>query len=251
MHGAILTVLILMGAQAPPARPPVTVDVQRATQHDRDGWTALKDGRADLALTEFQAALQVNPEYADALHGLGKANMALQRYPDAVSALERCRLSYLHGGTEDAERRLIETGARQAQLQKLKQQLSQAQLNGDQSIGSNNYVANLRQQIRDLEGVRDPGPMVAEEGAVPAFVSLELGSAYFRVNRLADAEHMFRDAIAAEPKFGEAHSNLALVCLLTNRAAEAEEHIRIAEEAKFKVNPELKRRVREALGKQS
>lgn len=62
---------------------------------------------------------------------------------------------------------------------------------------------------------------------------------------------MFRDALTADPKFGEAHSNLALVCLLTNRAKEADEHIRLAEEAKFKVNPELKRRVREALGKQS
>ena len=249
MHGALLAVMILIGEQAPPARPTMTVDVRRAKQHDGDGWKALEEGHADRALAEFQAALQINPEYADALHGLGKASMALQRYPDAVSALERCRLSYLHGGTEDAERRLIETSARQAQLQTLKQRLAQAQLNADQSIGSNNAIAVLRQQIRDLEGVRDPGPMVAEEGSVPAFLSLELGSAYFRVNRLPEAERMFRDAIAAQPAFGEAHSNLALVCLLTNRAAEAEEHIRIAEEAKFKVNPELKRRVREALGK--
>ena len=249
MRGAILAVLMLAGVQAPPSRPPMSLDVQRAKQHDIEGWKALGDGHADRAVGEFEAALQINPEYADALHGLGKANMALQRYPEAVAALERCRLSYVHGGTEDAERRLIDNGARQAQLDKLKQQLEQAQLNGDQSIGANNYIANLRQQIRDLEGVRDPGPVVGEEGTVPAFVSLELGSAYFRVNRLADAERMFRDALAAQPKFGEAHSNLALVCLLTGRAAEADEHIRAAEEAKFKVNPELKRRVREALGK--
>jgi protein O-GlcNAc transferase len=249
MREALVAFVVLMFTQAAPLRQPVSVDVQRAKQHDREGWKALDNGHADRAVTEFQAALQINPEYADALHGLGKAHVARQRYADAVAALERCRLAYLHGGTQDAERRLIDTSARQAQLQKLTQELQQAQLSGDQSMGANNYIANLRQQIRDLQGIRDPGPVVSDEGAVPSFVSLELGSAYFRVNRLADAERMFRDAIAAQPKFGEAHSNLALVCLLTGRAAEADEHIRAAEEAKFKVNPELKRRVREALGK--
>lgn len=249
MGGAILAVLVVMGAQAPALRQPTTIDVQRAKQHDREGWKALDEGHADRAASEFQAALQINPEYADALHGLGKASMALQRYPDAVSAFERCRLAYLHGGTADAERRLIDSAARQAQIQKLKQELATAQQNPDQSMGTKDYISTLRQQLRDLEGIRDPGPIVAEEGSVPAFLSLELGSAYFRVNRLSDAERMFRDAIAAQPRFGEAHSNLALVCLLTGRAAEADEHIRAAEEAKFKVNPELKRRVREALGK--
>ena len=249
MRGAILAVLVVVVSQAPVPRQPIAIDVQRSKQHDREGWKALDDGKADKAVSEFQAALQINPEYADALHGLGKANMALKRYPEAVSALERCRLSYVHGGTQDAERRLIDSAARQSQLVKLKQELARANQNADLSVGANEYISNLRQQIRDLEGIRDPGPVVAAEGSVPAFVSLELGSAYFHVNRLADAERMFREAIAAQPKFGEAHSNLALVCLLTGRAAEADEHIRAAEEAKFKVNPELKRRVREALGK--
>jgi tetratricopeptide (TPR) repeat protein len=249
MRGTILAAVLLVAVQAPPPRSTTSVDEQRAKQHDQAGWKALEGGHADKALTEFHAALQINPGYADALHGLGKANMALQRYPDAVSALERCRESYLHGGSADAERRLIETNARQAQIAKLKDELQRARQNPDQSSGANNYYANLTQQIRDLEAVRDPGPVVTEEGAVPPFISLALGSAYFRVDRMADAEHMFREAIAADPKFGEAHSNLALVCLLTGRAKEADEHIRIAEEAKFKVNPELKRRVHEALGK--
>jgi hypothetical protein len=36
---------------------------------------------------------------------------------------------------------------------------------------------------------------------------------------------------------------------MTGRAAEAQEHVRVAEEAKFKANPELKRQIRDALGK--
>jgi tetratricopeptide (TPR) repeat protein len=251
MRHAILAVTLLAASQAPLTGPAASIDVKRAQQHDHDGWKALDAGHPDAAVSAFQAALQINPAYADALHGLGKANMALQRYPDAVSALERCRDAYRHRGSADAERRLIEDGSRQTQIDKLKQELARAQQNADQTIGSNTYLASLRQQIHALESVRDPGPVVGEEGEVPPFISLALGSAYFRVDRLKDAERLFRDAITADPKFGEAHSNLALVCLVTDRAKEADEHIRLAEEAGFKVNPELKRRVREAMGKES
>lgn len=167
MRGSMLALIVLVAIQAPTPRSTPSIDEQRAKQHDQSGWKALEGGQADRALAEFQAALQINPSYADALHGLGKANMALQRYPDAVSALERCRDSYLHGGSADAERRMIETSARQTQIDKLKQELDRAQQNPDQTMGSNNYQANLRQQIHDLESVRDPGPLVAEEGAVP------------------------------------------------------------------------------------
>jgi Flp pilus assembly protein TadD len=91
--------------------------------------------------------------------------------------------------------------------------------------------------------------VTGQAAPVPSFISLELGSAYFRLDRLADAEREFRAAVASDPKFGEAHSNLALVCLLTGRAPEAQDHVRLAEEAKFQVNPELKRQIRDALNK--
>jgi Flp pilus assembly protein TadD len=108
---------------------------------------------------------------------------------------------------------------------------------------------DLKHQIRALLANREPGPATAQAAPVPPFVALALGSAYFRLDRLPDAERQFREALAADAKFGEAHSNLALVCLLTGRAAEAQSHVRLAEEAKFKVNPELKRQIRDALQK--
>ena len=80
-------------------------------------------------------------------------------------------------------------------------------------------MLDIKQEIRTLQAEREPGPVTGQPSPVPSFVSLELGSAYFRLDRLADAEREFRAAIAADPKFGEAHSNLALVCLLTGRAA--------------------------------
>jgi len=80
----------------------------------------------------------------------------------------------------------------------------------------------------------------------PAEVSLALGSAYFRNGNLGDAEREYKAAIAVNPKLGEAHNNLAVVYLLTDRASLAGDEIKVAEKAGFHVNPGLKQQVKEA-----
>jgi protein O-GlcNAc transferase len=254
----MLDVLLLAGAvllQSPAPRPTLSPDLARAQQHDRAGWTRVDAKDFEGATREFDAALQIAPEYADALHGLGKARMALKQYDAAVSALERCRDAYARAGTQDAEHRLLANRAREDQVRTLRRRVAdlesaafQSGPGGGATAGATELL-DLKQQIRELQGERESGPSTGQPAPVPAFISLALGSAYFRLERLPDAERMFREAIAVQPKFGEAHSNLALVCLLTGRAAEAQTHVRIAEEAKFQVNPELKRQIREALGK--
>jgi protein O-GlcNAc transferase len=250
--------LMLMGVltlQSPAPRTTLTPDMQRAQQHDRAGWTRVDAKDFDGAAREFEAALQIYPEYADALHGLGKSRMALRQYDAAARALERCRDSYAHAGSADAEHRLLANRARENQLTILRRRLTDLERPSTAATirgatpSTNSEVLDLKQQIREIQADREPGPVTGRPAPVPAFVSLALGSAYFRLDRLADAEREFRAAVAVEPQFGEAHSNLALVCLLTGRAAEAQEHVRTAEEAKFTVNAELKRQIREALQK--
>jgi tetratricopeptide (TPR) repeat protein len=254
MLGFLLLIGVL-GLQAPALRTTLTPDLQRAQQHDRTGWLRVDARDFDGAAREFEAALQIYPEYADALHGLGKARMALKQYDGAARALERCRDSYARAGTQDAEHRLLANRVREDELRTLRQRLAVLEGTppsagaGGAGPANTATILELKQQIREIQGDREPGPVTGEPKPVPAFVSLVLGSAYFRLDRLADAEREFRAAIAVEPKFGEAQSNLALLCMLTGRAAEAQEHVRIAEEAKFKVNPELKRQIRDALGK--
>jgi Flp pilus assembly protein TadD len=70
---------------------------------------------------------------------------------------------------------------------------------------------------------------------------MAIGSAYFRLGRHDDAEREYKAAIAVTPSFGEAHSNLAALYLMTGRYDLAEAEVKSAEKSGFKVNPNLKR----------
>ena len=65
----------------------------------------------------------------------------------------------------------------------------------------------------------------------PAYISVALGSAYFRTNAFADAEREWRAALQVDPKLGEAHNNLAVVLMLTGRLDEAERELELAEKS--------------------
>lgn len=98
--------------QAPAPRTTLSPDLERAQQHDRRGWTKVDAKDYAGAIRDFEAALQIYAEYADALYGLGKARMALKEYDAAARALERARDSYSQIGTQDAEYRLLANRAR-------------------------------------------------------------------------------------------------------------------------------------------
>jgi Tfp pilus assembly protein PilF len=75
---------------------------------------------------------------------------------------------------------------------------------------------------------------------VPAEIFLALGSAYFRQQKLEDAEREYAEAVRINRKLGAAHNNLAVIYLLTGRLDLAEESVKQAERNGFKVNPRLK-----------
>ena len=60
------------------------------------------------------------------------------------------------------------------------------------------------------------------------------------MGRFPEAEREYKATIAADPKTGEAYSNLAVVYLQTGRFDEAERAVKSAEKVGFKVNPMLK-----------
>ncbi len=238
----LVSLLLLVTAAVPvQAQPDALAEQQRheALVHYRRGDEALHSERFEEAEKEFAAAIRYDPLLTLAHYGLGQAFMAQHRYPEAVKAFDGCRLAFAElarVGLRDAgelERRRTE------EISELRTSIAILQRNSRMASQNQNNVRRMEDRVRDLERVRSGGADVA----VPAEVSFSLGSAWFRSGSPEEAERWYREALKANPKLGEAHSNLAVLCLTTNRVEEAWDHVKAAEKAGFQVNPQLKKDV--------
>ena len=209
-----------------------------ASQHFKRGMESLVGEKYDVAETEFKAAVAIDPLYDAAFYGLGQAYMATKRYPDALKAYLESRDAFKKAtaaetlaGTE-SDRRLRD------QIEALKDNERNLARLGT-GVGAQTTIDQVRAQIQQLEN-RKSRRAGATPPPVPAGLSMAIGSAYFRLNDLANAEKEYKAAVDVNPNFGEAHSNLAVVYLLTGRAGEADAEVKVAEKAGFRVNPKLK-----------
>lgn len=85
----------------------------------------------------------------------------------------------------------------------------------------------------------------------PAFVPLSIGSAHMRLGHLPDAEREYRQALAIDGRFGEAHNNLAVLYMLTGLFDHAQEEMAAAELAGFPVDPNFKKELNDKSGAKS
>jgi len=220
---------------------------ERAMTPYRQGLDFLRGESWDNAVTAFQQAIEIDPTFELAYYGLGRARMPQRRYAEAVVALTRCRdLFQSQVGRQFATRQDAQR-YRQNRLNEIDELIRQYQ-QGPQSMRSQDAIRQLEQHRREIRDQFDRGMDITIANAVPAYVSLALGSAFFRSEQFADAEREYKAAIAADPKSGEAFNNLAVVYLQTGRAKEAEEAVRAAERAGFKVHPQLKADIKAKAG---
>ena len=109
--------------------------------------------------------------------------------------------------------------------------------------------ANSRTRRRAGAGLHaQRGNSMTVANSVPAFVYARRSAAPTSVpSSGADAEREYKAAIAADPKSGEAFNNLAVVYLQTQRYKEAEDAVKAAEKAGYKVHPQLKEDIKAKL----
>jgi len=103
--------------------------------------------------------------------------------------------------------------------------------------GAGKGIASRLNVLRDLEQSKrldngNPEP--------PAEISHALAGAWFRQGNLEEAEKENKNALRSRPDFGEAHSNLAVIYLMSGRIPESRAAVEKAEKSGFAVNPKLK-----------
>ena len=234
-------VLASFSAAVASAQPPprLNAEAERAQLHYRLGWESLRSEAFAAAVKEFQQAIDLSPKFALAFCGLGKAHMGLHRYPNAGAAVEACRDFYVAKAGEKFSGQFDANRQRQDRIMEL-QELARQLRTGPQNQQTQDQQRQIQNAIQQTQDETMRGNNVNIDGGAPGFISLALGSAYFRAQRLADAEREYRATIDVDPKAGEAHNNLAVVYMLTGRLAESAKELGLAEKAGYKVNPQLK-----------
>lgn len=242
-------VLVALTADAPAQVPPRSdPNAERALNEYRHGWQLMKSEQFEEAAGAFRHALELNPRLNLAHYGLGRALMAVHRYAEAVKSYTACRDNHLAEAGRRFANQVDANRVRQDRIMEL-QVLQRQVATGPQNTRTLDMQRQVANAIRLTQDAADRGMNLNIEASVPAFLSVALGSAYFRSERMADAEREYKAALTADPKAGEAHNNLAVIYLMTDRAQLAMDSIKAAEKSGFRVNPDLKQQVEAAAGR--
>jgi Tfp pilus assembly protein PilF len=205
---------------------------RKARELYKKGEDLLKDEKFEQAAAQFKKAIELDKDLVLAHYGLGQSYMALKQFPDAVQAFVGSREAYFRlvairmsdrMAAEDVSMRMVDDA----------RSLTGVDGRGASSKG----VTSRLNVLRDLEQAKrldngNPEP--------PAEISLALAGAWFRQGNLEDAEKENKNALQSKPDYGQAHSNLAVIYMMTGRLPESRTEVEKAEKSGFAVNPKLK-----------
>ena len=219
------------------AQTGLTDDVGRrqALAHYQAGQELMQSERFERAVTEFRRATILDPFFMLAFYELGQTYMALKQPASALQAYHGAREAVERVNVLSQREQLEVDRARDDAIRELEQSLRQLPPQGYASIKT-----RYEQQIWNLEQAKFKKRQDDNRFQVPAELAMATGSAYFRLERLPQAEAQFREAVDKDDTLGAAHNNLAVVYMLTGRFEQAEESVRDAEKTGFFVNPRFK-----------
>ena len=214
-------------------------DRSRAMIPYRIGFENMHAEKWAEAAKAFQDAIEIDPAFDLAWYMLGRVRMQQKDYVQAVLAFTRTRdLSLAIAGHQftDAQERQRSRRERLIEYDELLRELRTR----PPSNAIQDQIRQVEERRRQLQESITAGNDINVDTTIPAYVSLSLGSAYYRTGNRTEAEKYYKEALSTDPKSGEAHNNLAVVYFETGRAADAEREIQAAERVGFKVHPQLK-----------
>lgn len=250
MSPVMLLIALGQASSLPSPGVPDCGAVVAAESHDtalarfKAGEAAILTAKWPAAEAALREAVAFDPLLAIAHYGLGQTYMALQRFPEAVRAFDTAREAFrcVPLSAEERKRRTeqireLRESIRTMDERRLKEVLTKwKEINGDAATAASKIrtVQDAERRLAELEAsLKDPDPS-------PPGVTLALGTALFQTGDLAGAEAAFRAVITRDPRSGDAHHNLALVCTVTDRLDEAEREIAASEKAGVPTHPRLK-----------
>jgi Flp pilus assembly protein TadD len=221
---------------------------RQAEQHYQAGVDALRSERFEEAAEDLRQAVKLEPNFFIAYFSLGKTYLALKRYEDSVRAYVSCREAWDRSVAESMRQGFENESRVEDRIRNLRDQARE--LEGQMSTARNDNersriqagLETIRVNIDSLARIRN-----RDRGAPdpPAEFPFALGSAYLRTGQIDEAEQAYREALKLRPKYGEAHSNLAVIWLKRGDYDQAHTHVKAAQKAGLKVHPQLAKAIEE------
>jgi tetratricopeptide (TPR) repeat protein len=190
--------------------------------HNNLGDALLEKGRVDEAITHFQKALQIKPDYAKAWNNLGLGLLKKGSEDEAIADFQRALqinpgLAEAHNNLGDAllQKGSVDEAIAQFQLSlQFRPDLAEAHCN---LAGALMRKGNMDEAIAHFQQALQINPGNAE-------AQYDLGNAMLRKGNVDEAIAHFRQALQINPGFAEAHNNLGSVLLQKGSLDEAIVH---------------------------
>jgi len=224
----------------PPLAQEASYDPHRfmlARSHYEKGLKLLARDRESDGEQELLEAVKVFPLLAEAYLELGHLSMkkgdftqGLERYQHARDAL---------AGWQGMKR--LQEAERQRRLQE-SMDILQERIEDLQRSQRPNDIGKVQQEMVRLEKHKQEkiNDQPSEGTPFTPEVHFFIGTALMKLERFEDATREFQQALTLRPRFGEAHNNLAVICLYRKDYAASWEHVHAAEEVGVRVNPQFR-----------
>ncbi len=217
---------------------------KRAQAHYNKGVEHLKKGGLEMAQREAKACMEIFPDFADSHLLLAMVDYQQGRHASALEEVERAKAGF-------ASVRGLYESSYQEYFTRLREQRDQlAERIADLvSTGSSPILVNEasnRLKAIDLQ-LRDWRPNAGLE--LPAEYHFIHGNILFKLKRPAEAESMYRAAIAADPRHANAWNNLISIRFAANDIAGAAKCVQEAEAGGAVLNGKLKQAILDRQGK--
>ena len=240
---ALIVSVVLDTDTARAAQAVSDVNRREAARYYRDGLEFLSAEQYEKAAESFRKAIEKDRLLALAYYGLGQSTMALKRYATAALAFRNCRDVYAELAGLALSETVVAERQRDDEIRDLRDAIRLFQSNTVKTASPDRtqYIVRLESRLRELERMKQTNIRPQKP---PAFVYLSLGSAYFRNGQVDAAEREWKTAVDIDPRFGEAHNNLAALFAMSGRRQDAEAEVQAAERAGYRVHPQLKEDIR-------
>src|SRR5688572_20610111 len=167
---------------------------ERAREPYDAGLEQMRNEDFGAARKSFEAAIGIEPTFELAHFMLGRVHLAQKEYAPAAAALTRARDLYVSQASRQFLDKQEAQRYRRERIAEIDGLISNLQGVTPQTFQTREQIRQLeerKRQVQDLDRARDLTPAKV----VPAFVSLSLGSAYFRLGKLPEAEQAYLAAV--------------------------------------------------------